>query len=142
MATAPDGNSRLFLVGSCLITALLFLGLRPIFYAKSGGAWTASLAFGLIVCLGVVSASFFLSRWALRASNQAFILAFGGGVLARLVLLTGFIFAAYGMPGLDGRATAIAILAAFFPLTFLEVFCIVRGAGKRKNANEATADRP
>ncbi|NNE09154.1 MAG: hypothetical protein HKN20_11390 [Gemmatimonadetes bacterium] len=142
MATAPDGNSRLFLVGSCLITALLFFGLRPIFFAKSGGAWTASLAFGLIACLGVISASFFLSRWALRASNQAFILAFGGGVLARLFLLAGFIFVAYGVPGLDERATAIAILAAFFPLTFLEVFCVVRGARKRGNANETTTDRP
>lgn len=142
MATAPDGNSRLFLVGSCLITALLFVGLRPIFEAKSDGEWTASLAFGLIVCLVVVGASFFLSRWALRASNQAFILAFGGGVLARLVILTGFIFVAYGTPGLNERATAIAILAAFFPLTFLEVFCVVRGAGKREGTGETTADRP
>lgn len=142
MATASDGNSRLFLLGSVLITGLLFLGLRPIFDAKSGGAWNASLLFGLTVCLGVILASFYLSRWALRASNQAFILAFGGGVLGRLVFLTGFIFAAYGIPGLNGRATAIAILAAFFPLTFLEVFCVVRGAKERESVNETTADRP
>lgn len=99
-----------------------------------------SLVFGLAVCLVVMGASFFWLRWAIRASHRAFQVAFLGGVTIRLLLFGALVGVAHVAPGLDSRGTALAIMAAFFPLTFLELYCLLRGGGA--NRGERPVGRP
>jgi hypothetical protein len=108
---------------------LLFLGLRPLYTARLPQAPLESLAFGLAACLAVTGGSFFWLRWAFTASHRAFQIAFLGGVTVRLLVFGALVGIAHAAPGLDGRGAALAIVAAFFPLTFLELYCLLRKGG-------------
>ena len=124
-----DGHTRIFLIGSVCVTLLLFVGLRPLFVSRFVGGAEGSLVYGLTVCfLGVVGSYFLLQR-ALAGTNHMFMAAFVGGILGRLFLFAAAIAIAFAVPALDGRSAAIAILAAFFPLTALEVYSVVRAGG-------------
>ncbi len=122
------GITRLFLIGSVTITALLFLVLRPIYAARMDGDPTGSLLAGLGTGLLVIAGSFFVQRWAFRASTSSFFVVFLGGMLVRLILFGALIGFAYLVPVLHGQGVAVALLTAFFPLTLLEVLCLVRWA--------------
>ncbi|MFH1682102.1 MAG: hypothetical protein ABIH26_15845 [Candidatus Eisenbacteria bacterium] len=123
--------ARVFVIGSVVISGLLFLLLRPFFRASYGTEAAASLAYGIAVCLVAVGASFFLLLRAITASHRSFQIVFLGGILGRLVLFGGAVGAAFGLSGLNGRGAALAIVSAFVPLTALELFCIVRGRASR-----------
>ncbi len=126
------GDIPLFAVGSVAITALLFFGLRPLYEARLPQAAIESLVFGLVVSLLVMGVSFVWLRWALTASHRAFQVAFLGGVTVRLLLFGALVGVAHLLPGLDSRGAALAMMAAFFPLTFLELYCLLRGGSAKR----------
>ncbi len=121
------GSVRLFGAGCLVVVALLFFGLRPLYMARFREEGVLSLALGLAACLGVVGASFFLLRWAIGASNAAFHLAFAGGIAGRLLILGALVGISRLAPGVNGTGVAFAVITAFFPLTILELFCVLRG---------------
>lgn len=117
------------MAGSVAIVVLLFLGLKPLYTARLQQAPLESLAFGLAACLVVMGGSFFWLRWAFAASHRAFQVAFLGGVTIRLLVFGALVGIAHVVPGLDARGAALAFVAAFFPLTFLELYCLLRRGG-------------
>jgi len=120
-------HGRLFAVGSVAIGAALFAALSGPFKGWFGPSAEASLAYGIAVCLGVVAVSFLLLRRALASSSRFFQIAFVGGILGRLFLFAIAIGIAFVVSGLDGRSAAVALAAAFFPLTALELYCVLAG---------------
>jgi len=134
-----SGNLRVFLIGSVGASVVLFVLLRPQFLARAGQGSTASLLYGLIACLLVLVASFFLLRRAIRLSDRSFLVAFLGGIVGRFFLFAAAVAVAFLLPGLDGRAVAVAILVAFVPLTALEVVCVIR-EGKAGRAGAAPVE--
>ncbi len=113
--------------GSLAIVAALFFALRPLYEARLEDAAVSSLLWGLAGTFVVMVASFSWLRWALAASHFAFQLAFLGGVTARLLLFGAMAGLACLASGVNSRGVALAMVAAFFPLTFLELFCLLRG---------------
>lgn len=120
---------------------LIFLGLRPLYIARLPAAPLESLVFGLVVCLVLMAGSFFWLRWAFAASHRAFQIAFLGGVTARLLVFGALVGIAHLAPALDSRGVALAIVAAFFPLTFLELYCLLRRGGA-KPGGKSDGDSP
>ena len=129
MDRLSDGHTRFFLIGSVCITLLLYFGLRPLFISRFPRGAEESMAYGLVVCFVGIAGSYFLLRRALTGTNIQFMAVFVGGILGRLFLFAAAIATAFVVPALDGRSVAIAILAAFFPLTALEVYSVVRSGG-------------
>jgi hypothetical protein len=133
------GSLPIFLIGSLGLVVLLFAGLRPLFLANFEPGAVGSLFYGLAACFLVVTGSYFLLRRAVDASNQSFLAAFVGGILGRLFLFAAVVAIAFVADGLNGRAAAVAILAGFLPLTALEVWCVLREAGRKKGKAAAAA---
>ncbi len=134
-------HDRIFAVGSVAVTALLAVALRPLFAARFGENTGVSLIYGLLVCLSVIGASYFLLRRAITGSARTFQLVFFGGIVGRFLLFGAATAIAFALPGLNGRASLVAILAGFLPITVIEVVCAVRGyaAGRRNRATESIA---
>lgn len=130
------GSDRIFAFGAPALSALLFVGIRPVFDGWFGPGASGSLAFGIFAGLAVVAVSYVLLRRALGASHRSFQLVFFGGTVGRLFIFAAAVAVAFVTPGLDGRAVAVALLMAFLPLTVLEVVCVVRGHAERRRAGE------
>jgi hypothetical protein len=128
----------IFVAGSIAIGAALIGALRPVFAARFGQEALPSLAYGVISCALVIGASFFVLRRAMTASNRSFQIAFLGGILGRLLLFAAAVAVAFAVAGLNGRAAAIALAAAFAPLTALEIACVVH---ERSSASRGGAGR-
>jgi hypothetical protein len=119
------GRDRVFAVASVAIAALLFAGFRPVFAGRfENGA--PSLAYGLVVSLVVVASSYFLLRRSMAASDRSFQLAFFGGILGRLAAFAAAVAVAFGVSGLSGRASALAMVTGFIPLSALEIVCVLK----------------
>jgi len=127
---------RTFAIGSVVIAALLFFGLRPVFQGWFGGGVERTLAWGLLVSLVVIGTSYLVLRRSIAASHKQFQLVFFGGIAGRFLLFAVAVAIAFMKESLDGRAMTIALLGGFLPLTALEVYCVVRGADRR--TREAT----
>ncbi|MBN1827181.1 MAG: hypothetical protein JW958_13065 [Candidatus Eisenbacteria bacterium] len=125
------GSTRLFLIGTIAAAAALFAVLRPLFAARIAPGPNATLLFGLAVCLAGVIGSYFMMRRALAGTAKNFLAGFVGGIAARFLLFAAAIAFAFAHPALDGRGTAVAILAAFLPLTAIEVYSVVRDGSVR-----------
>jgi len=134
------GYLAIFLIGSLVLAALLFLGLRPLFLAHFAPGAVGSLLYGLGACLLVVTGSYLLLRRAVAADQRAFMIAFFGGILGRLFLFAGFVAIAFAAEGLNGRAVAVAILAGFLPMTALEIGCVLREGSRRKGEAPPAAE--
>ena len=131
------GSIRLFLIGATAASAALFAALRPLFAGRVAPGPDATLLFGLAVCLGAVIASYFILRRALAGTAKTFLAAFVGGIAGRFLLFAAAIAFAFLHPALDGRGTAVAILAAFVPLTAIEVYSVVRDGSVRVSRSAA-----
>lgn len=131
---------RVFTVGSVAVTALLGAALRPLFAARFGENTGASLVYGLLVCLPVIGASYFLLRRAITGPALTFQLVFFGGIVGRFLLFGAATAIAFAIPGLNGQAAMVAILAGFLPLTALEIFCAVRGHAAERRTGPTEID--
>jgi hypothetical protein len=119
------GYLAVFLIGSLVLAALLFAGMRPLFLAHFAPGAVGSLLYGLGACFLVVTGSYLLLRRAVAADQRAFMIAFVGGILGRLFLFAALVAIAFAAEGLNGRAVAVAILAAF-------IGCVMWEQSRRK----------
>lgn len=137
-------DTRRFLLGTALIAAALFPALDALAPRFSPEPHRAGVAFGLLVSLANVVGSFFLMAWGARRGDRAFFGAFVVGMLGRFLTIGAAAWVAYAVPSLGLRVTLITLVAAFFPLTAYEVYCLVRrldGASLAGRPAGATAGR-
>lgn len=115
-----------FLLGTLVIGAALYLGLDALYPRLFPAGYRSGLVFGLAVSLGNVLGSFFLLSWGGRRGDKAFFASFAIGMLGRFALIGVAAWVAYHSAAMDFRATLITLVAAFFPLTGYEVYCLMR----------------
>jgi len=110
-----------FSLFAILVAGFLFgLGYYPATsYDPSDGL--TSLAYGFGLALFLMVPSYYLIRWALRRSKQIFMITFGVGFLARLVIFVAFFFVYSSLVKERDVVFALGFGICYLALSFLEV---------------------
>ena len=114
---------RFFLFSLAVVVGFYALGYYP---AESWDPPRGSLGLisGLTVALLLMTASFVVMRWALFRSQRIFLIVFGVGFIARLVIFIAIFFAYSKLVEQAVATFAISFAACYMTLSLVEFLCL------------------
>jgi F-type H+-transporting ATPase subunit a len=128
-----------FLLVTAVIAGAVYAILSALYPRFLPPAASSGLLFGVAVSAANAIGSYFIGSWGARSGDKQFLQAFVIAMLGRFAVIGFAAVAAYAIDAIDFRGAMLAMLAAFFPLTGYEVYCVVRALDARSARAPATA---
>jgi hypothetical protein len=130
-----------FLLVAILVAGCLFaLGHYPSMRYDDAEKGPVGLAFGIGLALVLMSSGYFLNRWSINKAQKTFLISFGAGILARLILGAVLVVLYWKLVRAKDYSFILGLMAGYFALMAVEIAFLWRAMTKQAPEDPGSAE--